>query len=102
MLRNLKHSLAAIAVLLALALPNHSFAATAQGGQMSAMADKDEKGEGKEGHPVIQRAIRQLEQVKSELEKQAAHDFKGHRVAAIKSIDEALHHLHEALEADKK
>jgi len=43
-----------------------------------------------------------LEQVKKELETQAAHDFKGHRVAAIKSIDEALHHLHEALEADKK
>jgi hypothetical protein len=50
----------------------------------------------------MQRAIWQLEQVKSELEKQAAHDFKGHRIAATKSIDEALHHLHEALEADKK
>ena|SRR5438105_3854989 len=95
-----KHFLAAITLVAALALPANS-APTAQAGQVGNKAEKGER-EGKEAHPVIERAIRQLEQVKKELETQAAHDFKGHRVAAIKSIDEALHHLHEALEADKK
>ena len=32
----------------------------------------------------------------------AASDFKGHKVEAIRSIDEAIRHLHEALEADKR
>jgi len=32
----------------------------------------------------------------------AASDFGGHQVAAIKSIDEAIHHLQEALAYDKK
>lgn len=63
---------------------------------------KGEKGEGREAHPVIRRAIRQLQGVKTELEKQAAHDFAGHRVAAIKSIDEAIEHLNQALASDKK
>ncbi len=54
-----------------------------------------------EPHPEINRAIRLLQNARADLNK-AAHDYGGHRVAAIKSIDEALGHLHEALNFDKK
>jgi len=55
-----------------------------------------------EEHPVIRQAIKQLEQTKWLLEHKAAHDFHGHRAQAIQSIDQALAHLHEALQSDKK
>lgn len=64
-------------------------------------AEKAEKEGKQERHPEINRSIRRLEQAKADLEK-ASHDYGGHRVAAIKSIDEALGHLHEALNFDKK
>jgi hypothetical protein len=64
--------------------------------------DRDKDRDDREEHPVIEESIRQLEHVKDELEHKAAHDFKGHRVAAIRHIDEALHELHTALEVDKK
>ncbi len=54
-----------------------------------------------EPHPEIRRAMRQLEEARATLNK-AATDFGGHRVAAIKSIDEALGHLSEALAYDRK
>ncbi len=54
-----------------------------------------------EPHPEIRRAMRQLEAARSTLNK-AASDFGGHKAAAIKSIDEALGHLREALNYDKK
>ncbi|PYY04462.1 MAG: hypothetical protein DMG69_30225 [Acidobacteria bacterium] len=47
-------------------------------------------------------SIQQLQAVKNELTTKAASDFGGHQVAAIKSIDEAIHHLQEALAYDKK
>jgi hypothetical protein len=55
-----------------------------------------------EQHPVIQKAIQQLQTVKSELQNQAAHDFKGHRENAIKHIDQALDELNLALQVDTK
>jgi hypothetical protein len=45
--------------------------------------------------------MRQLEAAKDSLQ-HAAHDFGGHREAAIKSIDEALNQLNQALAYDKK
>jgi hypothetical protein len=36
------------------------------------------------------------------LQNKAASDFGGHKVAAIKSIDEDIEHLRQALQADKK
>lgn len=57
---------------------------------------------GPEQHPVIHKAIEQLETVKSELQNQAAHDFEGHRANAIKHIDEAINQLNLALQVDKK
>ena len=64
--------------------------------------DRDRDRGAREEHPVIEESIRQLEHVKDELEHKAAHDFKGHRVAAIRNIDQALRELHMALEADKR
>ena len=56
---------------------------------------------GGEQHPVIQKAIQQLQTVRSELQNQAAHDFQGHRENAIKHIDQALDELNKALQADQ-
>jgi len=54
----------------------------------------------KEHHPEIHHAIHKLKGAKADLEK-ATHDYAGHRVAAIKLIDQALEELKEALESDK-
>ena len=47
-------------------------------------------------HPHIRAAIGELEEAKKELQT-AAHDFGGHRVQAIRAIDEAIRQLREAL-----
>jgi hypothetical protein len=54
-----------------------------------------------EPHPEINAAIRALERAKLHLQ-QAAHDFGGHRVEAIRAIDAALEQLKLALQYDKK
>ena len=56
---------------------------------------------GNEKHPAIHAAIGSLERAKKELEG-AAHDFGGHRVDAIKAIDEALKQLRLADAYDAK
>jgi hypothetical protein len=53
-----------------------------------------------EPHPEIRAAIESLRHAREHLE-HAAHDFGGHRVDAIKSIDEAIHQLQVCLEYDK-
>lgn len=63
---------------------------------------KQGKQPGGERHPVVHRAIRQLEHTKEILQKEAARDFEGHRAKAVKAIDEAIEELRKALEADKK
>ena len=52
-----------------------------------------------ERHPALHRALRELREAKGHLEK-AAHDYGGHRVAAIKDVNKALHQLHMALKFD--
>ncbi len=65
------------------------------------------KGKGKEGkeklehHPVIHRAIAELEEAKKHLE-HADHDFGGHRKQALIDCDKALVQLRLALQFDKK
>jgi hypothetical protein len=54
-----------------------------------------------ERHPVIRQALNQLRETREALVKEGAHDFKGHRVAAIKHIDAAIEELKLALAADK-
>jgi hypothetical protein len=61
-----------------------------------------ERAEGREEHPVIRDSIRKLKEVRNELTTKAAHDFAGHKTQAVKSIDEAIEHLNQALAADKK
>ncbi len=95
-----KVSLVATAVLVfALAAPVGSFAKNPAG---NGQGEAAEKHEGKEQHPEIREAMHHLEQAKNVLVHKAAHDFGGHRVEAIKSIDEAMEHLRQALQYDKK
>lgn len=53
-----------------------------------------------EPHPEIRDAIASLRRAREHLD-HAAHDFGGHRVDAIKSIDEAIHQLQICLQYDK-
>ncbi len=89
-----------------LALPaSRSAAPSASPGPHAAVArvrQEPKEGRGRhEPHPEIRRAMRELEGARATLDK-AAHDFGGHRAAAVKSIDEALAQLREALNYDKK
>ena len=65
---------------------------------MAMLPDKDDK----EKHPAIRDAMNHLRMAREILEKRADNDFKGHKVEAIKSIDQALEHLRQALAADTK
>jgi hypothetical protein len=53
-----------------------------------------------EPHPEIRAALANLREAREHLE-HAAHDFHGHRVAAIKAIDEAIEQLQLALRSDR-
>ncbi|HXY32517.1 MAG TPA: hypothetical protein VEI06_17570 [Gemmatimonadaceae bacterium] len=53
-----------------------------------------------EPHPAIHAAIDALVQARFDL-KHAAHDFGGHRVAALQATDEAIAQLKLALQYDK-
>jgi hypothetical protein len=63
--------------------------------------DRDNDKEGREHHPHIRSAIRELQEAKRELQT-GAHDFGGHRADAVKACDEAIHQLQLALQYDKK
>jgi len=66
-----------------------------------APAGRMERGEKNERHPEIRKAIRSLEQARDYMQ-HAAHDFGGHREAALKACDDAIKQLNEALKYDKK
>ena len=53
-----------------------------------------------EPHPEIREAIASLRRAKEHLE-HAAHDFGGHRVEAIRALDESLRQLQDCLKYDK-
>ena len=53
-----------------------------------------------EPHPEIRAAMANLREARGHLE-HAAHDFHGHRVAAIQAIDEAIEQLQLALKSDR-
>jgi hypothetical protein len=63
---------------------------------------KPQKGDTKpeEKHPRLQKAIEELREVKTHLEK-APHDFGGHKADAIKSVTEAIKQLEAAVKFDK-
>ena len=54
-----------------------------------------------EKHPRIREALASLRASKEDLE-HAAHDFGGHRVEAMKAIDEAIRQLEICLKYDKE
>jgi hypothetical protein len=56
---------------------------------------------GREGHPVLQSSMRQLENIKDRLQK-APTDFGGHREKAVDAIGHAINELQEAIQFDKK
>lgn len=66
--------------------------------QQQATAKKKEP---REAHPEIRKAITQLERAKYDMQ-HAAHDFGGHRVAAIAACDNAIAQLRLALQYDKR
>lgn len=70
-------------------------------GERGEKGEKGEKGE-REEHPALREALHHLHAAKEILEKKAAHDFHGHRVQAIQSIDQAIEHLEQALKSDTK
>jgi len=86
---------AATALAAVLAIPSSSFA------QPQDKDDKKEERERRESHPIIKEAISQLQHTREELEHKAASDFHGHKAAAVKSINEAIEHLNQALASDK-
>jgi hypothetical protein len=57
--------------------------------------------ESREEHPEIASAMMHLKEAKQNLE-HAAHDFGGHRVTALKHVNEALEECRLALAADRK
>jgi hypothetical protein len=54
-----------------------------------------------ERHPKIRNAIRALEGAKEDMQ-QAAHDFGGHRVDALRACDQAIEQLKLALNFDRR
>lgn len=93
---------AAVAVLLTflLAAPIVAQAPTAKSGFLPTTQDND-RDRGRERHPHIRGAIKELQEAKRELQT-GAHDFGGHRADAVKACDEAIHQLQLALQYDKK
>ena len=59
------------------------------------------KKERREPHPEIRTAITALERAKYDMQ-HAAHDFGGHRVAALAACDNAIAQLRLALQYDKR
>jgi len=55
----------------------------------------------KEQHPVLERAITQIENIKDHLQK-APHDFGGHKQKAIDALSIANDELRQAMQFDKK
>ena len=93
---------AAVAVLLTflLAAPIVAQAPMAKSGFLPTTQDND-RDRGRERHPHIRGAIKELQEAKRELQT-GAHDFGGHRADAVRACDEAIHQLQLALQYDKK
>ena len=87
--------LSAVALACAISLP------AAGQTQSTAKIKRVQMGKEKEQHPGIAAAMMHLKEAKQNLE-HAARDFGGHRVTALKHINEALEECRQALEFDKK
>jgi len=98
-------TLAAVVLMLALmfpvAMPAQQGGGGQAGGGQNAPAGRAQ-GQGREHHPEIREAIRQLQHAKQTLQKDAARDFNGHRANAVQEIDQAIAQLQQALQSDKQ
>jgi hypothetical protein len=56
---------------------------------------------GQEKHPVMRKAIAQLQRTREELQNDASRDFDGHRANAVKLIDQAIQQLQLGIQSDK-
>lgn len=81
---------------------NQTVAATTETTSGATMpAPVKQRGERRERHPQIHKALRKLRAAKQDLEK-AASDYGGHKAAAIQAINQAIGDLEAALHSDKK
>ena len=87
-----------LAIVLGLAMP--AAAANGKPAGSSALKSAPTAPAPPEKHPRIREALASLHASKDDLE-HAAHDFGGHRVEAIKAIDEAIRQLEICLKYDK-
>ena len=62
---------------------------------------KPAAGARREGHPVLQSSVRQIEAIKDRLQRAPA-DFGGHKEAAIDALNHALNELNQAIQFDKR
>jgi hypothetical protein len=92
--------LVAGALSLAVAVQTLTVARTANAAQEGQEGGKMAK-KGGERHPEMREAMRQLRHAKETLQKDAAHDFAGHRVKAIEHIDQAIQEIEEGLKSDR-
>lgn len=104
MKNRLMRSISTMFLVIAMVLPVTALAQP-KGSQPPASPAQPKSGQrvrpgGGERHPEIRAAIRALERAKEHLQR-AAHDFGGHRVAALESVDRALEQLKLALQYDK-
>ena len=100
-MKNVLRISAATLVALALSLPAFPQQSAPASNFQPRTLDNDRDRGGREHHPHIRGAIQELQEAKRELQT-AAHDFGGHREAALKAVDEAIHQLQQALQYDKK
>jgi len=93
-------SLAIVALLLVLAFPVAVPAAPPAGNPHPAAAAAAPSAPAAERYPEIEDAIASLRNAREHLN-HARHDFGGHRVDAIRAINDAIHQLQVCMEYDR-
>jgi hypothetical protein len=103
-MRNLWKQLCAVTLLLSVITMTPAILSAAPAPKptaAAATAPQKEDERGRERHPHIRAAIRELREAKQELQS-ANHDFGGHKDEAMEACDKAIHQLQQALQFDKK
>jgi hypothetical protein len=100
MTRKFSSILPAAALVLSLAMPAAAATPKASGAPAATAKAAPAAPAPPEKRPQIRAALESLRNSKQHLE-HAAHDFGGHRVEAIKAIEEAIHQLEICLQYDK-
>ncbi len=96
----LSTSLALVALVVALSYPV-AVPAEPRAPQPKPAAAAQDRDRGREPHPEIHAALANLHEAREHLQ-HGAHDFGGHRVAAIKAVDEAIRQAQICLRYDRR